>query len=274
MSAWISARLASRDSVLIGPRGSTPASSHTVAATRWGSSFASTALTVAFGRSRCARRNWSSIASNVAPFVKSQSSVARGSVSRARIQCRLMSIAAGPLIPKWVNSIAPGWRCSALPLPEASVSVTSTAIPDSVVSACPSGSTSGTSAGTGGTIVCPSACANPYPAPSLPVFGRLFPPVARITARPRKAPFSVSTMNASPSFRTPCTRCPFRTSAPASSAPRTSASSTVFAESVVGNSLPVSSRLSATPSSRKWSIVCSTVNVRSTLATAFFEAPA
>jgi len=53
--------------------------------------------------------------------------------------------------------------------------------------------------------------------------------------------------------------------APACVADETRASSTVRAESVTGNSFPVSSRLSSTPLSRKKPTVSSTVNRPSTL---------
>ncbi len=59
---------------------------------------------------------------------------------------------------------------------------------------------------------------------------------------------------------------PVRISTP--SLARNSASSTVLALSVVGNNFPVSSRFSSTPISANQATVCSTVNVRSTLAMA------
>ena len=75
----------------------------------------------------------------------------------ARVQCRETSSAAGPLIPKWVQSSDPVTRVATRPASQAVIS-TSWDTPDN--SACESGdaesSTRGTSAGTGGTTVCPS----------------------------------------------------------------------------------------------------------------------
>ena len=71
-----------------------------------------------------------------------------------------MSIGPGPLMPKWVNKVAPGWRCRILPVGPARVSTVSTAMPLSAVSQWLAGSSRGTSAGRVSVTLWPSARAN------------------------------------------------------------------------------------------------------------------
>ena len=92
------------------------------------------------------------------------------------------------------------------------------------------------------------------PAPSLPVFGSDWPPVARTTALADRSPVEVVTMKspfADVARATSSTRRPDSSVAPTRSVSRSSASSTSRDRLVSGNSLPPASSWRLTPISRK-----------------------
>ena len=140
-----------------------------------------------------------------------------------------------------------------------------TVIPLRAQSAWSRGSVRGTSAGkTRRVIVWPSDWARRWPCPSDPLFGRLLPPVARTTRWASSTPHAPESRNPSVVCETASTRYGCRISTPVSRLARRSASRTFRALSVVGKSLPVSSRLSSTPRSWKKATVSGTSNRRST----------
>jgi hypothetical protein len=97
--------------------------------------------------------------------------------------------------------------------------------------------------GTGSTISCPSCFAHAWPSREEPV-------ATQTKSHSQSLPSLTRTRNPSPPSRraSPSTRTPVRTATPASLAARSSAATMLSDESETGNTLPLGSTLSGTPS--------------------------